>query len=94
MCVTDMYHCYCVIFMKKDNRSGIVYQANYLWHYVMFVFNHSNVIASDKTCSYPHAALSEISNRIVGKSYYAPFDMTHNFSSDGVFADIVVRSMG
>ena len=31
---------------------------------------------------------------IGGKYYYAPFDITHYFSSDVRFTDIVVQSMG
>ena len=47
-----------------------------------------------RTLSYPHTALSKILNRIVGKYYNILFDITHYFSSNVGFTNIVSRSLG
>ena len=39
-----------------------------------------------------HTTLSDISNTIVGKYYYPPFDITHYFSFDVGFTYSVVQS--
>ena len=51
-------------------------------------------IVPDTMHSYCHTPLSEISNRIVGKNITAPLDITHYFSSDMGFTNIVTRSEG
>ena len=55
---------------------------------------HTYHIVPDRMHSYRHTALSEISNRFVGKYCYALLDITHYFSSDVGFTNIVVKSMG
>ena len=49
-------------------------------------------LVPNRTHSYHHTALSEISNKIAGKYYYTLFDIKHYFSSDVGFTNIVVQS--